>query len=253
MNPQNLYQQPQPPQNPQAGAGGIPPLQQAPTTPGYTSYTAPQAPPLQSAAQPQYAASEQYGIDYLNRIAPTEQRTVNRFAVFGLIGAVIMAAVFAIVLLSNMKPQSAASLLPALDARLQTLKSATTAQQSRLAQTEISEANASLSSALGSMDTEVQTLMTSYGIKKASAKTVTASEKTYLTNLTKKLDDAYQRGTLDRTYTAQMTYQLSLLKNRLATLKKASSSTAVQTFCTNSLKSIDLTLASYAAFDASKS
>lgn len=77
-----------------------------------------------------------------------------------------------------------------LDARIQSLKTATAAQQKHLTEAEISETNASLSSALGSMDTDLQAIMKERGLKKLADKTAVATKKTYLATLTKTLDDA---------------------------------------------------------------
>lgn len=278
MDPQNPYQQPQQPAS-QPSPGGLPPLQpqqQAPAqqpqpqpqvNPSYTSQYAQQQfsqpfeqpgvttqPAVDYGAQPSDQQREQFSIDYLNKIAPKEQKTVNRFAVFGLIGAVIFSAIFGVILLSiSNSGTDANSMIPKLDARIQSLKTATAAQQTHLTETEIYEVNASLTSALGSMDAELQAVMKDRKLKKLSDKTAVANEKAYLATLTKTLDDAYQRGTLDRTYVAQMNYQLSLLRGQIIKLKKASSSNTIRTFSDNSLKSIDITLKSYANFSATKS
>lgn len=265
MNPQNPYQQPQqtPPQQP--GIGNLPPIQQSyaqqPSQDQYIpqpqqAYSQQQPYPQPATNYPSQASDQQreeYSIDYLNKIAPKEQRTVNRFAVFGLIGAVVASAIFAVILLSSSHGPDVSKLIPKLDARIQTLKTATAAQQTHLNENDISEANASLSSALGSMDTELQSLMKERKLKKITDQASVANEKAYLAALTKALDDAYQRGTLDRTYTAQMTYELSMLRSQVVKLKSTSSNETIQTFCANSLNSIDITLKSYAAFDAAKS
>lgn len=290
MNPQNPYQPQQP--SPGQPGSGLPPLQQPaapyntqppaqPQAPapqptyqqsqqpgGYQSYSSEYqrdqqfaqgyAPGQNTAPRVDYGnqasdqQQEQYSIDYLNKIAPKEQRTVNKFAVFGLIGGVLALVVFAFMIFSQSKGPDVNSSIPAIDARIQTLKSVTSTEQNHLTENALSEANASLSSALGTMDTDLQAIMKSRGLKKLSDKAATSSEKSYLTNLTNKFDGEYQKGTLDRNYAAQMTYELSLLRTQIARLKKLSTNSTLQSFTDSSLKSIDLTLKSYANYNATQ-
>ena len=62
--------------------------------------------------------------------------------------------------------------------------------------------------------------------KSAAAKT----EKAYSDELAKTLDDSYQRGTLDRTYTSQMTYELTVLKSKLTKLQRSTKSKELTEF-----------------------
>ncbi|MBB1563168.1 hypothetical protein HG436_002070 [Candidatus Saccharibacteria bacterium] len=187
-------------------------------------------------------------VDYLNRIAPLEERTVNRFAVFGLIGAVLTAVVVIfIVITSSQGPNSNEMLLP-ISQRVDTLGTVAKAETTKLVQIEIAEANASLSSTLTSMKAQLETIMKSKKIKTANS----ASEKKYLESIEKKLNDAHQKGILDRTYTTQMTYELSLLKTQINKLKRATKNKDITEFCDTSIKNINTILAAYDKFSASK-
>ena len=187
-------------------------------------------------------------VDYLNRIAPLEERTVNRFAVFGLIGAVLTAVVVIfIVITSSQGPNSNEMLLP-ISQRVDTLGTVAKAETTKLVQIEIAEANASLSSTLTSMKAQLDTIMKSKKIKTANS----ASEKKYLESIEKKLNDAHQKGILDRTYTTQMTYELSLLKTQINKLKRATKNKDITEFCDTSIKNINTILAAYDKFSASK-
>ena len=187
-------------------------------------------------------------VDYLNRIAPLEERTVNRFAVFGLIGAVLTAVVVIfIVITSSQGPNSNEMLLP-ISQRVDTLGTVAKAETTKLVQIEIAEANASLSSTLTSMKAQLETIMKSKKIKTANS----ASEKKYLESIEKKLNDAHQKGILDRTYTTQMTYELSLLKTQINKLKRATKNKDITEFCDASIKNINTILAAYDKFSASK-
>lgn len=263
MNPQDPWQQNQP-QTPPPQDTSLPPLNHpqysqtppaAPQQPVYTQTPQPMPQqnqpsfqpiqPLQTANQPNPA---DYSIDYLNSIAPNQQKTVGKFAIFGLIGGIVIAAIVAVILISAPKGSSSAQLIPPLEARIETLKTVTSAQQKRLNENKISETNASLNSALGTMTTDLENLASNKSKKKVS----TTSEKTYAEKLTKTLDEAYQRGTLDRTYTSQMIYELTILDSKISSLKKASKAKDVQAFTETAANNIDLVLQSYNAFDTSK-
>lgn len=274
MNPNDPYQQPQPPVG--NGSGGLPPIQpigsqtpvqpSAPQPQSYTTqydqqqfnqpYEPPGAPATGQPAvdygmQPSNQQREQFSIDYLNKIAPQEQKTVNRFAVFGLIGGVLFAAIFAVVIMMNSTPPSAGAQLPDVTARVGTLQKVVAAQQSHLNATQLSEANAAIGSTLSSLNADLTGVMKTRKIK--ISKALETSEKTYGEKLSKTLEDSYQKGTLDRTYPSQMTYELSVLRSKFVKLKKASSATEIDAACDDATKNIDLTLKTYAAFDAAKS
>jgi hypothetical protein len=209
---------------------------------------APFAPPSGANSQ-----SPEYSIDYLNQIAPKQQRVVNRFAVFGLIGGGILTAIFALILISaSGSPRANDQLIP-ISERIATLQSVTTAEQTHLAEDQISQANAALSSSLSSMTTSMNTILTERKLKDNSSSSAARVEKTYATKLTTTLENSYQRGTLDRTYTSQMTYELTVLRARIAKLKQSTGSSELLSFCDTALNNIDLVLKAYSTFDATKS
>jgi len=237
QQPMPQMQQPSPwPQQPSQ------PMAQPQPTPA-PSYQpqAPFAPPSGANSQ-----SPEYSIDYLNQIAPKQQRVVNRFAVFGLIGGGILTAIFALILISASGSPSANDQLIPISERIATLQSVTTAEQ-------ISQANAALSSSLSSMTTSMNTILTERKLKDNSSSSAARVEKTYATKLTTTLENSYQRGTLDRTYTSQMTYELTVLRARIAKLKQSTGSSELLSFCDTALNNIDLVLKAYSTFDATKS
>ena len=190
-------------------------------------------------------------VDYLNRIAPLEERTVNRFAVFGLIGAAIVSAIVLLVVMVSSQGPDANGQIPTISDRINTLSSVSKNETTKLTQLEISEANASLSSTLTSMKSQLDAIIKERKLK--SSGSVKKEEKAYLEKLQKKLDDAHQKGTLDRTYTTAMTYELSILKSQVNKLKRSSGNNkSIAAFCNSSITSIDTILASYSKFSASK-
>ena len=258
MNPQDPYQ-PQTPQQPSPG-DNMPPVApagwqqqgtpQAPTT--YPQQPAPAQTPAEFSPAPGVAESN-YSIDYLNQIAPKETKTVNRFAVIALIAGVLISALFGMILLSNSGGPSANEQLAPLSLRIATLKTVTANQQKHLNENQINEANAALNSSLTTMSTGIETIMKDRKLKSSEKSAAAKSEKTYSETLSKTLDDSYQRGTLDRTYTSQMTYELTVLKSKLATLKRSTKNKELTEFATSSSADIDTVLKAYSSFEATKS
>lgn len=242
---QNAWQQPVQQQAPQMQQQPYQP-QPAPT-PGYQPQ-APFTPPSGANGQ-----SPEYSIDYLNQIAPKEQRVVNRFAVFGLIGGGIIAAVFALILITASGGPNANDQLIPISTRIATLQNVTKTEQTHLAEDQISQANAALSSSLSSMTTSMNAILTERKLKNDAGSSTSKTEKAYATKLTATLENSYQRGTLDRTYTSQMTYELTVLRSRITKLKQTTGSKELLSFCDTALSNIDLVLKAYSTFDATKS
>lgn len=242
QNPQPQYvnQMPQQPQQPQAYA----PTSQPPANP---------TPNVNYMGHPTDADQQEYSIDYLNKIAPKEQKTVNKFAMFGLVGAGIFVAIFAFAIMlnpGNKTPDTKAQTI-ALSERIATLETATEQQQKNLNEEQIYAANTAINSSLGSMSSTLTETMKASKIKE-NKKQKTA-ELAYSTKLNKTLNDAYQRGTLDRTYTTQMTYELSILRSKLVTFKKSKVSTDLQNMSSTGIKDIDSVMKTLNEFGATKS
>ncbi|MGB4761841.1 MAG: hypothetical protein WBP12_00625 [Candidatus Saccharimonas sp.] len=265
MNPQDPWGQPsQPQQTPPASGGTLPPVdprlyQQQPTP---SSPSEPQqplnSPPYQTSEQssptPAYqdpSRANDYTVDYLNSIAaPAQQKVVSKFAIFGLIGGVLIAAIIGVALISAPKGKTSTDIVPTLSARIGTLRKVTSTQQKRLTETKLTEVNAALSSSLNTMNTEIEQIIEDQGIKKSQTKAKTTAEESYAEKLAKTLDDAYQRGTLNRIYLSQMTYELTILEKQLNSLKKTSKNKVIQTFCENSLANTSLVLKAYESYSA---
>ncbi|MGE5299226.1 MAG: hypothetical protein ACM3KF_04265 [Acidobacteriota bacterium] len=256
MNPQVPYQ-PQQPQQPAPSEGGMPPVapvgwQQPSNVPPATTAAQAQPAPAEFSPAPGVAESN-YSIDYLNQIAPKEQKTVNRFAVIALIAGVLISALFGMILLSNSGGPSANEQLTPLSLRIATLKSVTASQQKHLNENQINEANAALNSSLTTMNTDIEALMKERKLKTSEKSAAAKTEKAYSDELAKTLDDSYQRGTLDRTYTSQMTYELTVLKSKLTKLQRSTKSKELTEFATSASENIDTVLKAYASFEATKS
>jgi hypothetical protein len=185
---------------------------------------------------------------YLDQIATPEPVRVHKFAVIGLIGGVLVLLLVVLMIMMNSGGPSLGSQAKFINGRLNTLNTLASAQQKHLEDNTISSANATLSSVLTTIDTDLTTTMKAHSVTLSS--TVSTTEKAYATTLTDKLDDAYQRGTLDRTYAPQITYELSILRSKLVTMKGASSSTSIRDFCTTAITSLDALIKTFKEFSS---
>lgn len=236
MNPE----QSTPPVTPPSQPGGWAPLPEQP----------PQAPVAPSTfdAQPAVSAHDALGEHYLNEIAVTEPVHINKFAIIGLIGGVLVLLVVILAIMMNSGGPSLSTQAKSVNGRVNTLKTVVGDQQKHLADNTLSTANATLSSVLTTISSDLASVMKDKKIALSSA--AGTAEKSYAAALTKKLDDAYQRGTLDRTYAPQMVYELSTLRTKLIAMKKSSSSKSIRTFCDESVANLDAIITSFKEFSS---
>lgn len=202
------------------------------------------------------AASEpdtSFPVDYLNEIAPKQQPVqINRFAVFGLIGGVLLLAFAIIMMMVNSQPNYTKQAQSTL-ARIETLQAATKEQQSRLTENELSSMNTTLTTSLGSMGTELKSSLKDAKIKTELVGDAKKTEKAYSDKLSKTLEDAYLTGSLDRVYAREMSYQLSILKSYLQKLKTASGNRkAIADYVATNSKTLDAATKSFSNFTSTK-
>ena len=202
------------------------------------------------------AASEpdtSFPVDYLNEIAPKQQPVqMNRFAVFGLIGGVLLLAFAIIMMMVNSQPNYTKQAQTTL-ARIETLQAATKEQQSRLTENELSSMNTTLTTSLGSMGTELKSSLKDAKIKTELVGDAKKTEKAYSDKLSKTLEDAYLTGSLDRVYAREMSYQLSILKSYLQKLKTASGNRkAIADYVATNSKTLDAATKSFSNFTSTK-
>lgn len=202
------------------------------------------------------AASEpdtSFPVDYLNEIAPKQQPVqMNRFAVFGLIGGVLLLAFAIVMMMVNSQPNYTKQAQSTL-ARIETLQAATKEQQSRLTENELSSMNTTLTTSLGSMGTELKSSLKDAKIKTELVGDAKKTEKAYSDKLSKTLEDAYLTGSLDRVYAREMSYQLSILKSYLQKLKTASGNRkAIADYVATNSKTLDAATKSFSNFTSTK-
>lgn len=264
-NPQTTADTPHGYANADAYPGANQPAAQPyqPQASGYTgqAYANPQQPLGATAmaatgAEDLGAASEpdtSFPVDYLNEIAPKQQPVqINRFAVFGLIGGVLLLAFAIIMMMVNSQPNYTKQAQSTL-ARIETLQAATKEQQSRLTENELSSMNTTLTTSLGSMGTELKSSLKDAKIKTELVGDAKKTEKAYSDKLSKTLEDAYLTGSLDRIYAREMSYQLSILKSYLQKLKTASGNRkAIADYVATNSKTLDAATKSFSNFTSTK-
>lgn len=248
MNPQNSLNQSA--NNPtQTGQpGGSPPAPQ-PNGGAQPIYQAPQ--PLSS----QYYQPEKqvYAADYLDQIAPVQQKAANRMGVIGLIGGVLTLLTVVMFIINSLQPPSLSSTIVPLQARVETLQSITKEQNGRLGESTVSNANSSLYAVLTSMSSDLNTITADKKIKRSNDKKVKAAEASYGGDLTQGLELDYARGLLDRTYTTKMTYELTVLRAMLKKVLTSTQEKKIVEFVNAGITNIDTTLKILHDFDATKS
>lgn len=177
---------------------------------------------------------------------------MNRFAVFGLIGGVLLLAFAIIMMMVNSQPNYTKQAQTTL-ARIETLQAATKEQQSRLTENELSSMNTTLTTSLGSMGTELKSSLKDAKIKTELLGDAKKTEKAYSDKLSKTLEDAYLTGSLDRVYAREMSYQLSILKSYLQKLKTASGNRkAIADYVATNSKTLDAATKSFSNFTSTK-
>ena len=216
---------------------------------GATAMAATGAEDLGAASEPDTS----FAVDYLNEIAPKQQPVqMNRFAVFGLIGGVLLLAFAIIMMMVNSQPNYTKQAQTTL-ARIETLQAATKEQQSRLTENELSSMNTTLTTSLGSMGTELKSSLKDAKIKTELVGDAKKTEKAYSDKLSKTLEDAYLTGSLDRVYAREMSYQLSILKSYLQKLKTASGNRkAIADYVATNSKTLDAATKSFSNFTSTK-
>lgn len=216
---------------------------------GATAMAATGAEDLGAASEPDTS----FPVDYLNEIAPKQQPVqINRFAVFGLIGGVLLLAFAIVMMMVNSQPNYTKQAQSTL-ARIETLQAATKEQQSRLTENELSSMNTTLTTSLGSMGTELKSSLKDAKIKTELLGDAKKTEKAYSDKLSKTLEDAYLTGSLDRVYAREMSYQLSILKSYLQKLKTASGNRkAIADYVATNSKTLDAATKSFSNFTSTK-
>lgn len=150
----------------------------------------------------------QYSIDYLNQIAPQQQKnTPNKLLVIVGILVILLIVTFAVIGLSRMGGASSSTKLQTLAARLTTLQNIAGDAQPHIKNNQLRATNSSLNLHLAGANRDIAEPLAANGINmKKLDKSVVARENG--TALIATLEDARLNAIYDRTYAREMGYQL---------------------------------------------
>lgn len=181
----------------------------------------------------------QYPVDYLNQIAPQSTKpTMNKIMVFGMIGGVVLLAIIAIFILSNLGGGPVQK-MQTLAARLQTLQKISSDSQKNLKAGQLRTINSNLTLYLTNTNRDIADPLSKNGVdSKKLDKSITAAEEAKGEALSQKLENARLNAILDRTYAREMTFQLETLAVLMKELYVSSKSTSFKDF----LKTTDANL-----------
>lgn len=230
---------PQPYQAPTQGAPA--PVQQQPA-----------APTLQ---QQSVDNVTQYPVDYLNTIAaPMPVKKASPLFVFSLIGGILLSTGIGLfMIIKSTSPPDVSTQIYTAQARLDTLVKVTSEQGTHLTQNDLSSINSTLGATLKSMQANLKSYADTKGYKTAKQPvTIKKTETLYYEKLSQTLNDSYLTGTLDRTYSGEMSYQLTLLKSKLQKLKAAANSKAFTEFYNKNIPSLDTVIEQLSKFQSTK-
>jgi hypothetical protein len=188
----------------------------------------PNQPFYQPPAQPQ--PQPQYSIDYLNQIAPQQQKnTPNKLLVIIGILVILLIVTVAVVGLSSLGGASTGTKLQTLAARLDNLQDVSEKAQPHVKNNQLRASNSSLTLYLANANRDIATPLSSGGVNiKKLDKTIVAKEKNAA--LTEALEDARLNAIYDRTYAREMNYQLSTTRLLMDDINESTKSQSLREF-----------------------
>jgi hypothetical protein len=173
---------------------------------------------------------QQYSIDYLNQIAPQQQRNglSNRMFLMLIGGAILLIAIVGIMMLSG-GGSGPTKNMQTLAARVQTLGKLTSSEQKNIKSNDLRAANSNLSIFLANTEQGMVSPLEKNGI------TVTKLDKEVVAaedgeKLKAKLEDARLNAVFDRTYAREMSYQLEALRTLMNTIYLSTNSKSMKDF-----------------------
>lgn len=171
-----------------------------------------------------------YSIDYLNQIAPAQQKSklLNKWVVIFGILAVIVGAVVIISLLAK-STSTPTQDLEKLSARMTSLQAITTAAQPNLTANQLRSTNSNLSIFLSNTNRELSEQLVKNGVTPAKiSKAVIAAEAN--TAMTTALEDARLNATYDSVYAREMSLRLVETTSLMSRIYDKSKSKSMREF-----------------------
>lgn len=173
----------------------------------------------------------QYSIDYLNQIAPQQQKSglSNRMFMMIIGGGVLLAAIVGMLMLFSGGGSGPTQKMQTFAARVQTLEKIVTAAQKNIKSNDLRSTNSNLSIFLANTDQGMTDPLEKNGISLTKLdKTIVAEENG--DDLTAKLEDARLNAVFDRTYSREMSYQLTALETLMKSIYGGTKSKSMKDF-----------------------
>ena len=172
-----------------------------------------------------------YTIDYLNQIAPQEKRTFagDKMFFFVIGGGLLLAIIVGILMLTSNRGPDLTTRIETMAAQMQTLQSiAQNANSRSITSNQLQSINANLALQLTTANAAIAKPLAENNIPTPLPDKVIAANAD--TDLVNKLADAKLNAVFDRTYSTNMSYELTSLIIQMNDLEKDSSSKSLQDF-----------------------
>lgn len=172
-----------------------------------------------------------YSIDYLNQIAPQEKRTFagDKMFFFVIGGGLLLAIIVGILMLTSNRGPDLTTRIETMAAQMQTLQSiAQNANSQSITSNQLQSINANLALQLTTANAAIAKPLAENNIPTPLPDKVIAANAD--TDLVTKLADAKLNAVFDRTYSTNMSYELTSLIIQMNDLEKDSSSKSLQDF-----------------------
>jgi hypothetical protein len=222
---------------PQQYPGGVSPAPQSPPVLNQSTPSPQQAQPTQAqqplqplSVEPQQPVAPQYSIDYLNQIAPQPKKggLNNRMFLFIIGGGLLLALIVGIMTLAS-SSNGPTQTMQTLAARMLTLQTISDTAQKNIKSTKLRNTNSSLAIFLTNANHAAVAPLKASGVDvKKIDKKITTAEKNEA--LVAKLEDARLNATFDRTYSREMSYQLSTVEALMKTIYNKTKSKSMKDF-----------------------
>lgn len=176
-------------------------------------------------------AQPQYSIDYLNQIAPPPQKQglSSRMFMMVAVGGGVLVVIVGLLMLLSGGGSGPTQKMQTFAARVQTLEKITTGAQKNIKGNDLRAANSNLSIFLANTDQGMTAPLEKNGVSVTKLdKNIVAAEKG--DDLSAKLEDARLNAVFDRTYSREMSYQLTALETLMKSIYSATKSKSLKDF-----------------------
>jgi hypothetical protein len=208
--------------------------------------------PTQLPPPPSPQPTVQPGASYLDQIAaPTVQKTVSPFVLWGAIGGVLLLVGVVLMMILGSGGPTYGQKLNSLVGRLTNIQSTAKKNEKNLRSSQLRSINASLQSAVTNSLRESEKPVAASGEKKKESKKedpVTAEFK----KVTDTLENARLNNTLDSVYAREMTYQIAKTRSEMKALKAQSGSKSLHEFVDSTDKNLAPLYTEFKEFTSSK-